>query len=104
MAERTDLRISDILTRDMLGLERDNADQLAVAREALGDVLRNELTDRQLEIIRMRYYEEMRPIEIARALGLAPSTITRSLQRSRRTIYQCMRFYFDYRRMRTGDD
>ncbi|MBR3628960.1 MAG: sigma-70 family RNA polymerase sigma factor [Oscillospiraceae bacterium] len=103
MAERTDLRISDILTRDVLGLERDNAEQLAVARQALRDVLCNELTGRQCEIIRMRYYEEMRPIDIARALGLAPSTVTRSLQRSRRTIYRCMRFYFDYRRMQVGD-
>ena len=103
MAERRDLRISEILTSDMLGLPRDNTDQLDVARAALQDVLRNELTEKQREVIVMRYFEEMRPIDIARALGVAPSTVTRSLQRSKRTIYKCMRFYFDYRRMRIGD-
>ena len=104
MAERTDLKVSDLLTREMLGIPADNGAQLAVARAALRDVLQHDLTARQREIIRMRYFEEMRPIEIARTLRLAPSTVTRSLQASRRTIYRCMRFYFDYRRMRTGDE
>ncbi len=104
MARRTDREVNELLTRDMLGVQGGNRGQLALAREALRDVLRNELTDRQRQIVLMRYYEEQRPIDIARRLGVAPSTVTRSLQRSRCRIYRCMRFYFDYRRMRMGED
>lgn len=100
MARRTDIPVGEILLRDMLEIPADNHEQLAVARRALRDVLEHELTPQQRATIYLRYYEGLRPCEIARRQGVHPSTVTRSLQRARLRIYKCMRFYFDYRSIR----
>ncbi len=70
----------------------DNADRLMRLKRNLRDAKRRELTPRQCQILTMYYEEEQSVTQIARALGVNPSTVTRSLQRSRKRLFQCLRY------------
>lgn len=58
---------------------------LRVARE-------QELTERQRELLRLRYEEEMSLAEISEALGLDKSTVSRTITRAKRRLYKCLRY------------
>ncbi|MGI5979632.1 MAG: sigma-70 family RNA polymerase sigma factor [Oscillospiraceae bacterium] len=45
--------------------------------------INEELTDRQRELIELYYLENMNMTEIARRLGISPSTVSRTLKRGR---------------------
>ncbi len=70
----------------------DNADRMTRLKRNLRDAKRQELTPRQYQILTMYYEEERSVTQIARALGVNPSTVTRSLQRSKKRLYQCLRY------------
>ena len=74
-----------------------NRRHLEIAHRALHEVIDRELTPRQREMLLMRYYECKRASQIARELGVHPSTVTRTLRRAEEHIRKSMRFYFDYR-------
>lgn len=68
-------------------------------RESIERLLRNlplaveeELTERQRQILRMRFSRNMSITEIARELGVNKSTVSRSLTRSTMNLYRALRF------------
>ncbi len=60
----------------------------------MSDIINEELTERQREIVMMYYYENRNISEIADTLSVNPSTISRSLARSRKNIFRILKYYF----------
>lgn len=58
----------------------------------LGLAIRQELTERQAEMVRMYFLEQHTMREIADLLGVNVSTVSRSLGASRAKIKRCLRY------------
>lgn len=69
-----------------------NAPQLKILKKALADVIKNGLTPRQKQMVVLYYYEGMKMKEIAAALDVDPTTVSRTLKRARKNIYERLRF------------
>ena len=77
---------------DMASLQlwaRENRDDNRLQIERL---LRNLLTDRQRQILRMRYSQSMTVSSIARELGINKSTVSRTLSNSTMKLYRSLRY------------
>ena len=68
-----------------------NAEQIQRLLVHLPRVMEEELTERQRQIITMHFYQELTVTEIARRLGVNPSTVSRSLQRSAQKLQRFLR-------------
>lgn len=79
-------------------MQEASADSTGFSRmsRALRNVIDNELTPRQQEVIRMRYFNGMKDIQIAEALGVSASTVCRTRARAenriRRMLQYCLPF------------
>ena len=77
--------------RKLLSIMGDNEDdytnrsQLEKMKKALADVVQNEISARQREIIVLYYYKQMNIPQIADMLGVNKSTVSRALSRGRST-------------------
>jgi RNA polymerase sigma factor (sigma-70 family) len=69
-----------------------NRSQLAKMKKALAEVIQNEISARQREIIVLYYYKRMNIPEIADMLGVNKSTVSRTLSRARRTILSRLKY------------
>ena len=70
----------------------DNSDRLERLRRNLRKVREQELTPRQQLVLRM-YYDEGKSIaKIAKSLKVNKSTVSRTIQRGRRRIYQYLQY------------
>ena len=54
--------------------------------------MEEELTPRQRQILEMHFFEDLTVTQIARRLGVRPSTVSRSLQRSARKLNHILRY------------
>lgn len=70
----------------------DNTEQLARLRKNLRLARERELTPYQRQVLDMRFEQQMRVGEIARELGVNPSTITRTIQRATDKLRRCLRY------------
>ena len=86
------------LIRDMLEIPCTNRRQLELSKSALKQVIQNDLTPRQRELILLYYYNNLNNKQIAERLNLDNSTVSRTLKRARRKIYQLLHVYIDYLR------
>ena len=59
-------------------------------------VIEEELTDAQKQIIRLRYYEERTPTQIAEQLGIGVSTVCKTLDRAEAHIRRSLRYVIQY--------
>lgn len=55
-------------------------------------VMAERLTERQREYITDYYFDRMNIYEIAKARGIAPSTVSRTLKRARGRIYEALKY------------
>ena len=51
-----------------------------------------ELTPRQRQLMQMRFEQNMSVSEIAEALGLDKSTVSRMITRAKQRLYKCLRY------------
>ncbi|MDD5913714.1 MAG: sigma-70 family RNA polymerase sigma factor [Oscillospiraceae bacterium] len=51
-----------------------------------------ELTPRQRQLMQMRFEQNMSVTEIADALGLDKSTVSRTITRAKQRLYKCLRY------------
>lgn len=70
----------------------DNEGDLRRLRRNLRVAREEELTERQRELLRLYYDEGMNMTEIAHALGVAPSTVSRTIARAKRILYRSLRY------------
>lgn len=59
----------------------DNHRRMAVVKRKLAGVMRQALTLRQEEMVRMYYYQQKKIPQIARELGVNKSTVSRTIKR-----------------------
>lgn len=90
--------------QDMIGTGSDNRHHLKLAQKALHEVIEQELTGRQKEILMMYYFEQRSMVEIGELLGINKSTVSRTMARARNRIFTHMRFYFDYMSFQLTED
>lgn len=70
----------------------DNSEQLARLRKNLRLARERELTPCQRRVVDMHFDRQMRVSDIARELGVHPSTVTRTLQRAMARLRRCLRY------------
>ena len=63
-----------------------NQAQMQRLKRALRDVIKNDLTPRQKEMVVLYYYEGMRMPQIAQQLNRDVSTVSRTIKRARRNL------------------
>lgn len=62
-------------------------------KRMLLNVINNELTARQKEIIMLYYFKEMNIVRIAELFDITPQAVSASMKRARLKIYQYMKYY-----------
>ena len=70
----------------------DNSQQLHRLRRKLQQARDAELTDRQRQILFMRYEQQLTPAQIALELGVHRSTVSRTLQRAQNRLYHYLQY------------
>lgn len=92
-----DTRSSEFIG-DLIAWKRENAEnndeQLARVKKNLTRAIQNELTPRQQRTLLMYYSEGKTVVEIAAALGVNPSTVSRTLARARERLRRCLQYSF----------
>lgn len=62
-------------------------------RRVMLNVINNELTARQKEIIMLYYFKETDIVRIGKQLGISPQSVSATMKRARLKIYQIMKYY-----------
>lgn len=70
----------------------DNSLRLERLRRNLKTAMEQELTPHQRQVVNLRYEQQMSGAEIARYLGVNPSTVSRTLKRAKDRLYRCLRY------------
>ena len=70
----------------------DNSEQLERLRRNLRRAREQELTPRQRQMLELYFDRGMNMPQIAQALGLNRSTVSRTLRRARDRLYRCLRY------------
>lgn len=76
----------------MAGRAGDNGGDLRRLRRNLRVAREEVLTDRQRELLRLHYEEQLGVREIARREALAPSTVSRTIARAKHKLYNHLRY------------
>ena len=70
----------------------DNEGDLRRLKRNLRLAREEELTERQRQLLRMRYEENKTVSAIARELGVDKSTVSRTITRAKNRLYKCLRY------------
>jgi len=65
--------------------------------------IREDITPRQREVLLLYYFRGMRQVDIAKQLGVARSTVSRTIQRGERRLKRCLRYGAE-RYLRTAEE
>lgn len=68
-------------------------EQKSRLKKVLLNVIKNELTARQTEIIMLYYFKEMDIVSIAEKLGISFQSVSKTMQRARLKIFRYMKYY-----------
>ncbi|MGN1411694.1 MAG: RNA polymerase sigma factor [Oscillospiraceae bacterium] len=67
----------------------------AKPKDVLSKVLKNELSENQLRLVELYYFQHINMVDIAKMLDRSPSTISRTLKRARKNIEKIMQYFFN---------
>lgn len=73
-------------------LGEDNSDTHSTLIKNLRRALRDDITDRQRQMIQMYYVDKMKMCEIARLLGVNTSTVSRTISRGEARLQKCLKY------------
>lgn len=68
------------------------------ARSILLNVIKNDLTPRQREIVTLYYFKGRDTTEIAGMLGISPQAVSAAMARGRKRILRIMQYLYRFRR------
>lgn len=88
--------------RQQCNLQHEGKPEYQEMLEVLTYAMENELTQRQIECVKMYYFEKMEMKEIARQLDIDISSVSRHLKRARKRLGVVMRYAF--RRLEAMDE
>lgn len=69
-------------------------DSIRTLKKLLLNVINNELTPRQKEIIVLYYFKGIDTVTIAKQLGITPQAVSAVMSRARIRMYKIMKYYF----------
>ncbi|MBE6955842.1 MAG: sigma-70 family RNA polymerase sigma factor [Ruminococcaceae bacterium] len=75
-----------------LSEENTNTDSLNLLKQNLIRCLNEDITPRQRTLLTMYYVQQLSQTEIARRLGVDPSTVSRTILRGERKLQRCLRY------------
>ena len=67
-------------------------EQTSPTARLIGTALREDLTPRQAQMVRLYYLEQHNMREIGQMLGVNPSTVCRTLGAARKKLRRCLRY------------
>lgn len=70
----------------------DNSGEHSRLKRNLIRAIREELTDRQRQVLTMYYIQEMTVNQIGAELEVCPSTVYRTLRRAEQRLFRCLRY------------
>lgn len=71
-----------------------NESSVRKMKKILLNIINNELTPRQKEIIMLYYFHGIDTVTIARESGVTPQAVSAVMSRARKRLYRIMRYYF----------
>ncbi len=71
----------------------DNSEKHRMMIKIMRNIIENELSERQRQMIGLYYFERMNIPEIAAKLGVNRSTVSRTISRGRRNIMEKMKYF-----------
>lgn len=83
-----DKRISELI-----GVAEAGGDKHRLMIKIMRNIIENELSERQRQMIGLYYFRRMNIPEIAEMLGVNRSTVSRTLSRGRRNILEKMKYF-----------
>ena len=84
-----DKRISAIIG----DVSESNSVQHNLMIKVMRNVIENELSERQRQVITLYYFQKMNIPEIAKMLGVNRSTVSRTISRGRRNIMEKLKYF-----------
>ena len=72
--------------------ENTNTDSMDRLKQNLIRCLNEDITPRQKTLLTMYYVQQLSQTEIARQLGVDPSTVSRTILRGERKLQRCLRY------------
>jgi len=79
--------------RQILCEDPDEEDSRQRLRRILLNVIKNELTPRQKEIIMLYYFKNMDIVQIGKMLGITPQAVSAAMARGRLRMYRILKYY-----------
>ena len=77
----------------LYGKDEDSDSPRKRLRKILLNVINNELTARQKQIIMLYYFKEQNTTEIAQQLGVSPQSVSTTMARARMRMYRVLQYY-----------
>lgn len=71
-----------------------NENSVRKLKKLLLNIINNELTPRQKEIIMLYYFQGIDTVTIAKESGVSPQSVSAVMSRARKRLYRIMRYYF----------
>ena len=78
--------------RYIIDLGEDNSETHSILKRNLRRAINEELTERQREMMVLYYIDRIKMTDIAEMLGVAPSTVSRTITRGRKSLRRCLRY------------
>ena len=76
----------------LLQLGEDNSRSHSILLRNLSRAIREELTDKQWQAMRLYYIDQIKMEDIAEILGVNASTVSRNIARGRARLHRCLRY------------
>ena len=73
----------------------DNSDKIAELQKLLIRAIEKKLTDRQREVIELKYFNNYKGKEIAKELGISASTVSRTLKSAEKNLKSALEIFMD---------
>jgi RNA polymerase sigma-70 factor (ECF subfamily) len=73
-------------------LENDNSESHSKLKKVMLEVIKNELTPRQKQIIMLYYFKGMNVVEIADMLGINHSSVSITMKRARNRLFRILKY------------
>lgn len=77
----------------LIGDENSNTVRHSLMLKIMNNIIENNLTERQKQMITMYYFQHMNISEIASVLGVNRSTVSRTISRGRKNIAEKMKYF-----------
>lgn len=84
---------SDKNIKDILNGKSDEASSRL--KKILLKIIKNELTEKQRQIVIMYYFRNMSTLEIARQENITPQAVSALMARAKTRIFRILKYYFD---------